>query len=144
MKIRKGKISDARKIFNFLGSAPELHASKSNQDYDLKFVKSILNDKQSSIVIIAEEDKEIVGFIIGLLWPKIREAFTLDLFIRPEFRQRGIATKLNNEYERMLKEKDYNWITSFVLTNNFKMQKLKSKLNYKRGKKFIFYSKEIK
>jgi len=34
MKIRKGKISDARKIFNFLGSAPELHASKSNQDYD--------------------------------------------------------------------------------------------------------------
>jgi len=144
MKIRKGKISDARKILNLLNSASELHASKTNSDYDLSFVKAILKDKKSSIVLVCEENKKIAGFMIGLLWPKIQEAFTLDTFVKLKFRKRGIATKLTKNYEQILRKKGYKWITSLVLIDNIKMQKLKSKLNYEKGKQFYCYFKEIK
>ena len=48
-----------------------------------------------NVVLIAEQDGVTAGF--ALAWPEDRAGFVSDLYVRPEFRRRGIARALLGE-----------------------------------------------
>jgi ribosomal protein S18 acetylase RimI-like enzyme len=47
---------------------------------------------ETNVVLIAEQDGVSAGF--ALAWPDDRAGFVSDLYVRPEFRRRGIARAL--------------------------------------------------
>ena len=144
MKIEFAKLSDAEEILKMLNGSSEVQTTSDSLDYDLEFVKTVISDKKLHICLVARENDQVAGVLVALLWPKIKECFTVDLIVKLEFRKKGIGTSLNKFYENILKKRNVKGITSFVLVDNKKMQKLKDKLHYKKGKKFYFYGKKIK
>ncbi len=51
-------------------------------------------DLFSDIIFVAENDNEIVGFVIGGVSIKNKKGWLLDIVVREDFRQKGIGTKL--------------------------------------------------
>jgi|SRR3989344_8968174 len=144
MKIRKGKLSDLELLLSTLNGAPELNANAEGQDYTLKWVKSAISDRKRNIVLIAEESKEIAGFLFGELWEDKGYSFLNDLYVFEKYRKQGVASKLNEEYEKICKKKGIHAAISLVLTSNVKMQEFQAKRSYMKGKEFYFYSKKLK
>ena len=65
---------------------------------------------QNSIALVAEVDEEIVGFIIGLFYnyAKIAVGHIYTLNVSPGHRRKGVGSRLLNEMERILTDKDAN------------------------------------
>lgn len=145
MKIRRGKLSDAEEILKALKETPELHGSKDEEiAYTPLFVNGALTHPDRDLVLIAEENKKIIGFLIAELWEHKGYSYLVDIYIRPEFRRQGIASKLFEEYENYCKKHGMNVIVGLVLINNRKMQKWCDKHGIKQENKFYFYEKKLK
>jgi len=143
VKIRRGKLSDLKELMKFLNDAPELSSGSAEETYSKSYVKACLQDKNRDLVLIAEDRKKIIGFLMAELWQKKKNSFFLDLFVVPEFRERGIANRLREEYENILKKLKIDHISCLVLLTNKKMQKHVEKRGFKRGHKFYYYEKEL-
>jgi len=144
MIIRKGKISDLKKLMKFLNETPELSEGIEKETYTKRWVSSCLTDKKMSIVLIAEDKGEIVGFWIAEMWKEREYSFTSDIFVIPEYRTQGVATKLKEEYEKICKKEGIKKILVLALTSNEKMHKFMEKNNYERGSQFYLYDKRLK
>jgi len=144
MKIRKGKLSDSRELLQLLKSTPEVQLSWEGNTYTKEWVNASLIGKEHDFVLIAEENKKIVGFLIAELWKKKKYSFLSDLFVKPDYRKKKVATMLVNEYEKMCRKAKLNSITLLVLTGNKRMQKFIEKRRYKRGNEFYIFEKRLK
>lgn len=141
--IRKGKISDSRTLLKLLNSVPELQSSEESNTYTLAWVRNALADKKRNLVLVANKDNHIIGFLIAEIWVKKRYSFINDIFIDKKYRKKGIATQLMKSYETICKKLKLRTIIGLVLTTNKKMHNLKEKLGYKRGNIFYLYEKKL-
>jgi len=144
MKIRKGKISDLKRLMKFLNETPELSAGMAGETYSEEWVRSCLTDKKMNLVLIAEYNREIIGFLMAEMWRGKKYSFTSDIFVKPEYRRQRIATKLKEEHERICKNQGIKKILGLVLATNKKMHKFMEKDHYKRGSAFYLYEKRLK
>jgi len=142
MKIRKGNISDFDSLFRFLNETPELQAGEEGNTYTKEWVNAVLTDTERDLVLIAEENNKIIGFLMAELWPKKGYSFFSDIFVVPEFRRKGVATKLLGEYEKIVRHQKMNRIMSWVLTNNKKMHNFMKNNGFKKEYSFYLYEKK--
>ena len=105
MKINLAELEDSREILKLLNSSKELQTTYRKVDYDINLVKSVIVNKKLCLCLVAKEKNEIAGTLISYLFPIAKESFTIDLIVKKKFRGKGIAIKLNKEYEKNLKEK---------------------------------------
>ena len=125
MRINLAELEDSREILKLLNSSKELQTTYRKVDYDINWVKSVIVNKKLCLCLVAKEKNEIAGTLISYLFPIAKESFTIDLIVKKKFRGKGIAIKLNKEYEKTLKKRGFNEIFSFVLTDNKKCKNLK-------------------
>ena len=137
MKIRKGKISDLNELFNLLDSTPELQAHEEGGTYTKKWVKAVLTSKKRNLVLIAEENGKIAGFIIAHYLTDVEESILSDIYVKADYRRKGIATKLLREYERISKKNNIKDVTELVLVTNKKMQQFTEKHGYRKDRKSV-------
>jgi len=143
LKLRIGRFSDSEELLGMLNSSSELQASEEGNTYTKEWIDDALKDKKKNIVLIAEENRKIIGFLVSEIWLRKRYSFLNDIYIAPEYRQKGIATKLMDEYENRCEKLNIRAIIGLVLTTNEKMHKFKEKLGYKRGSAFYLYEKRL-
>lgn len=141
--IRRGELSDLRILMKFLNETPELQADKEGETYSEDWVKACITDKERDLVLIAEKEEETAGFLIAELWTKKKQSFLSDIYVKEEFRRKGIASKLEKEYEKIIKEMGIKTIITLTLTDNSKMHHFFNKNNYKKGHTFYLYEKEL-
>jgi len=145
MKIRRGKLNDAKEILRILKETPELSGNKDEEIvYTPQFVNGALTHPDRDLVLIAEEDGKIIGFLIAELWEHKEYSYLIDVYIKQEFRRQGIASKLFEEYEKYCKNNKMNVIVGLVLVDNKVMQKWCDKHEIKQGNKFYLYEKKLK
>lgn len=144
MKIRRGKLRDAKEILKLLNSTPELQGTEDEQTYTPDFVKGSIKNKDRELVLVAEENKKLIGFLTAELWKHKGYSFFVDLFVKPEFRNKGVASVLYLEYESILKKLKIKTLTALVLVTNKRMQKWCKKHKIVKGNKMYFYEKIIK
>ncbi len=125
MKINLAGLGDSKEILESLNNSKELQTTYGEVDYDINWVKSVIVNKKLCLCLVAKEKNEIAGTLISYLFPIAKESFTIDLIVKKKFRGKGIAIKLNKEYEKTLKKRGFNEIFSFVLTDNKKCKNLK-------------------
>jgi ribosomal protein S18 acetylase RimI-like enzyme len=142
MIIRKGKLSDSDELLKLLNATPELQPSWEGTLYTRNWVRATLGGKKEDLVLIAEENGKIAGFLMAEMWGKKNHSFLDDLFVRAEYRKKKIATKLMDEYERICKKEKLKNIMLLTLTTNRRMQKFIEKRGYKKGNKFYIYEKK--
>lgn len=139
-KIRKAKLSDAQGILRLYNQDKNLWGNNKT-GYDLKDVKSYMA-KKPDFFIICEIDNKVIAFIFVEVWQAYFNLHTM--IVDKNFRKRGIGTKLIAHLENKANTKGIRIIELITEEKNYAMQKFIKKEGYSKGKKFIFYSKNIK
>ena len=137
--VRKAQEKDIDFIMNLSKKTPELNASKSDSWLPSKTeLLYWINDYKT--IFLVEENK---GFLLAKLnsseWCMI-DALSID----PNFRKQGIATKLLNQLDSILKEKKVEYISGLVLENFENSREFWKKKGFIEGKKLIWFEKELK
>ncbi|MCX6710427.1 MAG: GNAT family N-acetyltransferase [Candidatus Woesearchaeota archaeon] len=145
MQIRKGKISDFKELMAVLNSTPQLQDYKDERCYySEEWVKDSIRDGLHNLVLVADDSGKIGGFLLAEFWKNKSFAEMVALYVKPEYRQRGIATLLVNEFEKVCMERKVTSISALVLVTNKRMQNFMKKKEYKKGNIFYFYGKQIR
>lgn len=95
----------------------------------------------NAVSLTAKVDKEIVGFIIGKIYfeGKKQVGHILTIDVSPKHRQKGIASKLMEEIEKIFREKGAKTCYLEVREDNVAALKLYEKLGYKKIAKLERY-----
>lgn len=99
MKISKLKINDEDKIVDLFDSYRVFYSQESDKKLVKSFLRSILQEKEALIYVIEEESKTIGFTTCYFSYSSVslsKIAIINDLFILPDFRNRGFAKKLMN------------------------------------------------
>lgn len=142
MKIRKAKMGDLKEILKLFNSSKNLIGQDDGYYSDYHIKQYIQGPVFKTFVV--EIDKEIVGVALIQVWKKAKYSYLENVVIKKEFMGRGIGKTLMIFLENYVKKGGSNFYFYYSEENNKVMHKLSSKLNYKKGKKFVFYSKELK
>lgn len=144
MKIRRAKLSDGKELYKILNKTPELRSGTGRETYSLSWIKGAIKDKKTNLTLIAEENKEIIGFLMAEINKNKKYSYWIDLFVKKQFRNKGIAKKLIKKYYSVCDKLKLERIHCLILLKNKKMQKIMKKMKYKQGEKFYFYEKKLK
>lgn len=109
------------------------------------FLKAIANKKQN--IFLAEIKKEIIGFIVvnvrsaPQIFQNNFEAVITDLFVKKEFRKKGIAKKLIKEAKEFAKKQKCPYVRLNVYYSNKIAKKVYEELGFKKFA--IIYAGEV-
>jgi len=95
----------------------------------------------NSVSLVAKEKNEIVGFIIGMIYPE-RNSLTghiLTIDVSPAYRRKGIAQKFLQEIEKIFRDKDVKSCRLEVREDNVAALRLYQKLGYEKIAKLKNY-----
>lgn len=146
MNIRRGKLKDAGAIFNLMKNVYELRVTKKDDDdpfVSKLFIKEYLLDKKMNYVIVAEENRKIIGFLLAEIWKKKKYSFAAEIMVSAKYRKKGIAEKLFHKYEKYCKKNKLKVIVAQVQIKNKKAIKFSEKVGFKKGETFYYHKKEI-
>ena len=102
-----------------------------------KYYERIIKE---GILLVAEENKKLVGVCFGNYKTKEKWADLLGVVVIPEFRKKGIASSLIKEFESFVKK---NKLKTIYLYADKKEKKLFKKLQYKQGKTYVSFTKKF-
>lgn len=66
------------------------------------------------------------------------------LVVKKDHKRKGVASELVSFLENRMIKEGYNLSFLYTEEDNEPMKELSEKENYRKGRKFIFYSKELK
>lgn len=133
--IRKAKISEIQNIKKLIDSFEKMDVIE--ETFPADYYKRIL---KKGILLIAEEDKNIIGVCFGTYNVKEKWADLLGLVVRQDYRGKGIGHALVREFENIVKEKKLKTIDLYADKNKAELFK---KLNYIEGNTFIAFRKKF-
>ena len=97
------------------------------------------------VILVAEADREIVGFVNGMTYRHSirnkREGFVNNTYVLPEYRRKGIATKLLTSIIKKFKMRNLTMCTLDAYVKNKKAISLWKKMGFKED--FIEFKKKI-
>lgn len=142
MKIRPATLDD-KELLLAMWSAfdaempdhPALAESEEQAWADLK------DHVEHGVSLVAEEDGKPIGFAftgIGRLNPGV--AHLTDLYVVRGARGRGVGTKLIEEVERRVRERDIEHLSLNVLVTNTRARKLYERLGFESHELFMIKS----
>ena len=143
MRIRKGQLKDFKELIRVLNNTPQLQDYKDGRCYSEEWVKASIRDQPHNLVLVADDNGKIGGFLLAEFWKNKSFAEMVDLYVKQEYRQRGIATLLVNEFEKVCMERKVTSISALVLVTNKRMQNFMKKKEYKKGNRFYFFGKDL-
>ena len=101
IKIRPGKFSDCKAMYNILNKTPQLLGIKGQENYSLGWVKRAVRKNKETVVLVADHGEKVVGFIIMSVSANLATAYLEDLFVIKEYRRKGIGAKLIKSCEKV-------------------------------------------
>lgn len=142
VKIRKARREDAKSILKILNESKNLRGNdKVRHEFELGDIIDYINNKLDK-VFVYELDKKVVGVFIAQFWKTYIHLHSIA--VDSKYQGKGVGKSLINFLEHLAKKPKRYLITAFTGINNKKMISIFKKRGYKRGKKFIFFSKKLK
>ncbi len=142
MKIREAKIFDAvivKELYNELREyelsllKDEIKKIQINWERkkDIKSIRKFLRSKNIKI-FVAEDCEKTVGFIIGEVSKGVKyKEGSFDIFVKPDFRGKGIGKNLMKEMTDWFKNKSCKSIRLNVYSSNKEAKEFYKNLNFK-------------
>ncbi|MCW8965721.1 MAG: GNAT family N-acetyltransferase [Candidatus Pacearchaeota archaeon] len=141
VKIRKAKKEDFNEIAKILMN--ESSKPPYNEKYTLKISLKETNNFSKDELYIAEDKKNILGFIASNITPdNKKKAYINELWLKPVSQGKGIGRLLVNFIEKLYKKKGVKTIRLVSKTNS-KAFGFYKKLKYKEYKEMVFMEKKI-
>ena len=123
LKLKKQSLKDYSKIRG--------EKIKYNRNGSIKEFKDHLNFKKG-VILFYNLDNKIAGYLIGNFIENAYQKMSYidDIFVLGEYRNKGIATLLIKEFEKITKSKHYPKIRLGVNTKNLSAIELYNKLGF--------------
>lgn len=133
--IRKAKKSEIKEIKKFIDSFEEMDVIE--ETFSEKYYVRILKE---GILLVAEEDRNIVGVCFGKYNTNEGWADLLGLSVKKNYQGRGIGSSLVREFQEIVKKKKIKTIDLYA---DKKQVSLFRGLGYKKGSTLIAFRKEF-
>ena len=111
--------------------------------YDEECVEEYIKGK-SFETFVCEMNGKIAGLVIAHVRRIGGYAELYNVVVDKKYRKKGMGMRMMKFMEEHLRKMGIQDIFLFTLHNNDAMQKLSDKLKYRKGKKFLYYSKSLK
>lgn len=108
--------------------------------YSSKRLKKFIQSPHD-IYLVAKIDGKIAGYRLATFNPYLKEAYLVDLVVKPQYRQMGVASKLYEKTFQILQEKNCFWAWTLVKRGNTKNAAILKKRGFKAGNQFRIYIK---
>ena len=132
---------DVDEIIRLGLSTPELHVQSEKPMYYSKEALASFITSPTDIHLVAKVNNKIAGYRLATFNPYLKEAYLLDMVVKPEFRRKGIASELYKKTFEILEAKGCQWMWTLVKEDNTLMQQILKKKGFQKGSKFYFYHK---
>lgn len=149
MVIRKAKIEDAKSLnwlLTLLIRDEEKYDKTINKDFVVTNMYENYIQDPSRFLYLAEEDNEIVGYLYGYIKEDItiadKKSFLDALYVEEDYRKKGIANSLIEEFKNWSKDNGTFAIEVNVCSDNIKAKNLYKKHGFIPTKETLNY--EIK
>ena len=146
-KIIRAEIEHIDELAELFNSYRVFYEQDSNLDLAHNFIKSRMENKESTIFVSQNSDEELIGFV--QLYSSFCSVYVCpililyDLFVKTEARGNGHGRALMNKATEFAKSQGYNRLELSTATDNFIGQSLYESLGYERDNDFYHYSLEI-
>lgn len=122
-------------------ATPELHIESDEAAYYSADMLESFITSPNDIFLAAKIDNKLAGYFLGTYNPFLKEAYLIDLVVKPEFRNMKVASVLLSTCFTMLREKGCLWAWCLVHEDNEAMMQILQKKGFAKGRKFNFFYK---
>ena len=148
MIIRKAKKEDAKELnwlLTLLIRDEKQYDDSINEEFVVTNMYENYIEDTNRYIIVAEDNNKIVGYLYGYLKDNditvTKKSSLIDaLFITLEYRHKGIANQLINEFKNWSKNNNVDTIEIGVCSQNIKARNLYLKHRFKPLKETLIYS----
>jgi ribosomal protein S18 acetylase RimI-like enzyme len=142
--VRKANLDDSKKILDLLIKTPELQGSDDVDSlYTEEYVINTINDGNMNLVLVAEENDKIIGFLMSEIWINKKYSFLTNFVVDFDYRKKGIGKNIYDEYEKICKDLELKNIVALIHKTNVIMQNFCEKKGYNKGHEMYYYEKEL-
>lgn len=146
-KIIRAEIEHIDELAELFNSYRVFYEQDSNVELAHNFIKSRMENKESTIFVSQNSDEELIGFV--QLYSSFCSVYVCpililyDLFVKAQARGNGHGRALMDKATEFAKSEGYDRLELSTATDNFIGQSLYESLGYERDNDFYHYSLEI-
>ena len=133
MKIRDANLQDINSIVNLGKNVKEFDTTKKVVSFWPRHIIENCINSESDILLVAEENNKLVGFIIVQNSISFKKAVIENIFVHQDYRNKGIAQLLLHKAIDKLKELKCEYIVTLVKEDNEKSIKFYLKNKFNKG-----------
>ncbi|MCR4284594.1 MAG: GNAT family N-acetyltransferase [archaeon] len=137
IRIVLAKKKDAKEILKLYMGEKYLKGMK-GVEYDLENIKDYLGRKTNKFYI-ALDGKKIVGCMLVEYY--IDYVYLHTTVVRKDYRNQGIGRAMFDMAENDVKRKKIKIIEAMTEIENTRIKRILAQRNYKKGNKFVYYTK---
>jgi ribosomal protein S18 acetylase RimI-like enzyme len=143
MKIRNAQSSDVNAVFKLGNSVKQFEVAKDTVYIWPKKILLKIANSNSDVFLVAEENKNIIGFVIANYNKNFSKATMENIFVAPEFRNKGVGEKLFKSAIDKLKKLKCEYVCGLVNTKNKKVISWCVKQGFEKGLNFNWLDKTL-
>ena len=143
IKIQRAKLADINAIYRLGKETKELEFSKKMNFHDKIELKEFILKEKDNILLVAEIDKKVVGFLYAKIVSKIW-CLLDNLVVNKKFRNHGIGTFLLNNFYEILKKNKISYVQILEDIHQKKTRKFWKEKGFKEEKIFVWADRVIK
>jgi ribosomal protein S18 acetylase RimI-like enzyme len=143
INIRKAEIKDADAIHNLGEMVSEFSVSEETITFWPKDILAQAVASKDALILVAEADQQIIGFIIANLNVSLRKAIIENVYVRPENRDAGIGGKLLDKLLTFLSDTTIEYISTLIPLDTEEAARLYLAAGFSKGEAFLWLDKPM-
>ena len=140
--IKEATVEDSEKIGEVFDLYRQFYKKDPDKIISIEYIKQRLTNKESTIFFI-EEDNVCIGIVqLYVTFDSLelsKKIILYDLFVRSEYRKKGIGAMLMDASKDFAENNDINGIELSTAISNGTAQRLYESLGYERDNEFYNY-----
>ncbi len=145
--IKEATVKDSEKIGEVFDLYRQFYKKNPDKIISIEYIKQRLTNKESTIFFV-EEDNVCIGIVqLYVTFDSLelsKKIILYDLFVRPEYRKKGIGAMLMDASKDFAKNNGITGIELSTAISNGTAQRLYESLGYERDNEFYNYYLSIK
>ena len=145
--IKEATVKDSEKIGEVFDLYRQFYKKNPDKIISIEYIKQRLTNKESTIFFV-EEDNVCIGIVqLYVTFDSLelsKKIILYDLFVRPEYRKKGIGAMLMDASKDFAENSGISGIELSTAISNGTAQRLYESLGYERDNEFYNYYLSIK
>lgn len=135
------RIATEQDTTHIISMGSRVHEFVTSEDTDNFWPEPILRDaikNGNDIVLVAEIDEKIVGFIIVNCNKHLSKALIENVFVSPSCRNHNIGSRLLNSVVALVRQQGFRYLSTLVPTNDRAAITMYQKAGFQTGNNFTW------